>query len=196
MHACGEGAVCIRGNHDDAASTGNLSGMSENARDALRWTIERLSAKQRDFLGTMPMSCEEGDVLYTHAGAWRPAAWPYVRDIPDARRALEAQGARIAVCGHTHVPAVFYGRPNGAVSSFAPVANKPAPLFASCRSIIVVGAVGQPRDGNPAACVGLLDTDARTVTMLRVPYDWDCTARKIVAAGLPGWLGMRLGIGR
>ncbi|MCO5063695.1 MAG: metallophosphoesterase family protein [Rhizobiaceae bacterium] len=190
------GALCVKGNHDEAAVTGNFSGMSENARDALRWTVGRLSAAQRAFLDEMPMVQRQDDILYTHAGAWRPESWSYVKDIADARRSFEAVDARIAVCGHTHVPVVFYRLPNGAITSFVPVANKPAPLFPSRRSVIVCGAVGQPRDGNPAACLGLLDTGAATVTMLRVPYDWDETARKISDAGLPGWLGMRLKIGR
>lgn len=190
------GAACILGNHDEAAATGNTSGMSENARDAIRWTVKQLSGGQCAFLGGLPMSLEEGDILYTHAGAWKPHAWPYVKEASDAKRSFEAVDARIAICGHTHVPAVFYATPRGAVTSFTPLANKPAPLFSSCRAVIVAGAVGQPRDGNPAACAALLDTEAMTVTMMRVPYDWDRTAQKIAEAGLPAWLGMRLKIGR
>lgn len=193
---CEAGATSIMGNHDEAAASGNTSGMSENARDAIRWTIKQLSRQQLDFLAAQPMSLQEGDILFTHAGAWRPGAWPYVKDASDAKRSFEAVDARIAICGHTHVPAIFYATARGAVSTFTPLSNKAAPLFSSCRSVIVTGAVGQPRDGNPAACVGLLDTDAMTMTMMRVPYDWDLTAAKISDAGLPGWLGMRLKIGR
>lgn len=190
------GAVGILGNHDEAAATGNTSGMSENARDAIRWTIEQLSADQRDFLAKLPLSHHDDDILYTHAGAWRPHAWHYVKEASDARRSFEAVPARIAISGHTHVPAIFYSTARGAVSSFTPLANKPAPLFATLRSVIVTGSVGQPRDGNPAACAALLDTEAMSVTMLRIAYDWDKTAEKISRAGLPGWLGMRLKIGR
>src|SRR5688572_8346775 len=43
------GAGCIMGNHDEAAATGNVTGMSENARDAIRWTSKQLTAQQRDF---------------------------------------------------------------------------------------------------------------------------------------------------
>ena len=62
--------------------------------------------------------------------------------------------------------------------------------------VVIAGAVGQPRDGNPSACFVLVDTQRQEVTMVRVPYDHEETARKIQAAGLPGWLGMRLKIGR
>ena len=41
-----------------------------------------------------------------------------------------------------------------------------------------------------------LATERAEVTMVRVPYDTQATARRIAAAGLPEWLGMRLQIGR
>ena len=55
-----------------------------------------------------------------------------------------------------------------------------------------IGAVGQPRDGNPAACYALLDHERSTLASLRVPYDIDAAAQKIVKAGLPPGLAARL----
>ena len=49
----------------------------------------------------------------------------------------------------------------------------------------MIGAVGQPRDRNPAACYAILDDGARALTYVRVPYDIDTPPRKIRAAGLP-----------
>ena len=109
---------------------------------------------------------------------------------------LAATEARTVICGHTHLPAVFYARAGREPVAFIPLRNVPAPLSAVHRHVVVVGAVGQPRDGDPAACFALLDTQAREVTMMRVPYDSQDTARKIRAAGLPDWLGLRLQIGR
>ncbi len=113
-----------------------------------------------------------------------------------ARQCLDHTTAHTVFCGHSHMPAIFYAAKAGPVTRFTPPDNKPAPLFAGRRQVVVVGAVGQPRDGNPAACAALLDTDAMTVTMLRTPYDVERTQRKIAAAGLPPWLGARLLIGR
>ena len=58
------------------------------------------------------------------------------------------------------------------------------------------GSCGQPRDGNPAACCGLFDTAAGTLTLLRVAYDHHAASAKIVAAGLPESLARRLTEGR
>jgi diadenosine tetraphosphatase ApaH/serine/threonine PP2A family protein phosphatase len=61
---------------------------------------------------------------------------------------------------------------------------------------MVQGAVGQPRDRNPAAAYGLLDSKRNEMSYLRVPYDIESAARKIHAAGLPQLLAARLFIGR
>ena len=66
------------------------------------------------------------------------------------------------------------------------------PLIATRRWLALPGSVGQPRDGNPAACCALFDTATNTLTTLRVAYDHDAAARKIVAAGLPDMLAKRL----
>ncbi|MBP0651363.1 hypothetical protein J8J40_30325, partial [Mycobacterium tuberculosis] len=64
------------------------------------------------------------------------------------------------------------------------------------RWAIVVGAVGQPRDQNPAAGWGLYDTDDNSYVQRRVAYDVEATVAKIAAAGLPSGLGQRLTPGR
>lgn len=189
------GAIAIRGNHDEAAVHGP-SGMTPNAHEAALWTKGQLNAEQRAFLGDLPLTVELDGVLFVHASARDPAAWHYVRDLRSAEACLAATDAATIICGHTHLPTIFYARAGREPVAFIPLRNVPAPLSAVHRHVVVVGAVGQPRDGDPAACFALLDTQAREVTMVRVPYDSQETARKIRAAGLPDWLGLRLQIGR
>jgi diadenosine tetraphosphatase ApaH/serine/threonine PP2A family protein phosphatase len=62
--------------------------------------------------------------------------------------------------------------------------------------LVNCGAVGQPRDGDPRAAFGILDTDTHTLTVVRVEYDISAAQAKIVAAGLPEVLAHRLAIGR
>jgi predicted phosphodiesterase len=187
------GAICLLGNHDEAVEKGP-GGMNEYARDAIRWTQAQLSADQKAFLKAMPMLHFHSDVQFTHASAAR-GDWPYIRDAAAAAKCLEATVARTVICGHTHVPAVFYAASGAKPTRFTPIDNKPAPLFAGRRQVVVAGSVGQPRDGNPAACLAVLETQAREITMLRVPYDSTLTANKVTKAGLPSWLGHRLQTG-
>jgi diadenosine tetraphosphatase ApaH/serine/threonine PP2A family protein phosphatase len=137
-----------------------------------------------------------GAKRFSSTPAPRHRGWPYVSGTAAAERCLRATEVRNVFCGHTHVPAIFYALPDRTPIGFAPQDGFPAPLSTLRRHVVVVGAVGQPRDGNPAACFALLDEAARTVTTVRIPYDHETTARKIGAAGLPPWLGMRLKIGR
>ncbi|TIW29687.1 MAG: metallophosphoesterase family protein [Mesorhizobium sp.] len=189
------GAFCIKGNHDEAAALGRTD-MTENARAAIEWTRERLAQEHLDFLAQLPLSLRSEDRLYVHASAERPEKWLYIRDVDAAERCLSSSDARFIFCGHTHIPAIYYALPGRRPVHFRPLDNVGAPLSELRRHLVMVGAVGQPRDGNPAACFALLDTERHEVTMVRVPYDHEKTARKIQASGLPGWLGMRLKIGR
>ena len=64
------------------------------------------------------------------------------------------------------------------------------------RWLAVLGSVGQPRDGNPAAAYAILDTERLELTYCRAPYDIDAAAAKIRAKGLPTWLADRLSLGK
>jgi len=62
--------------------------------------------------------------------------------------------------------------------------------------LAIVGSVGQPRDGNPAAAYLLHDSKCEAITFFRVPYDHWSAARKVRAAGLPERLAHRLETGK
>ncbi len=190
-----EGAVAIKGNHDEAATLERFS-MSPNAREAMNWTKKRLHKDHLRFLGALPMQHRDGDILYVHASAHEPEKWHYLDGMEAAARCAAATDARRVFCGHTHIPVHFHGLSGKPLQPFIPLPGKPVPLSPLRRSVTVVGAVGQPRDGIAPACYGLLDTGERTITMVRVAYDTEETMRKIKDYGLPLWLGMRLQIGR
>lgn len=59
-------------------------------------------------------------------------------------------------------------------------------------ALVNPGSVGQPRDGDPRASFALLDTDERTITWYRVPYDVEAAREAVIEAGLPRRIGDRL----
>jgi diadenosine tetraphosphatase ApaH/serine/threonine PP2A family protein phosphatase len=59
-----------------------------------------------------------------------------------------------------------------------------------------VGAVGQPRDGNPKAGYVIYDLNDGTIELRRLDYDIPKAQKKIVEAGLPQRLADRLAIGK
>jgi diadenosine tetraphosphatase ApaH/serine/threonine PP2A family protein phosphatase len=63
------------------------------------------------------------------------------------------------------------------------------------RAIINPGGVGQPRDGDPRAAFMIYDTE-HGFEFYRVPYAFAKTQEKIIKAGLPQYLAVRLEYGR
>ena len=185
------GAIALLGNHDAAVLTDD-NNMNEAAAAAIAWTRTQLDDSQRAFLAGLPLFIEEEDRLYVHASAYEPDQWHYVADLYAASRALMATQAHATFCGHTHVPALFHMSLTGKFASFAPVERVEIPLNPQRRWLAVIGSVGQPRDRDPAACYAVLDDARDLLTYVRIPYDIESAARKILAAGLPDMLATRL----
>ena len=95
-----------------------------------------------------------------------------------------------------HVPALYCLTATGKIAAHAPASGAAIPLLAQRQWLAVMGAAGQPRDGNPAASFAIYDTAARTLTYRRAPYDTESVARRIRALGLPDSLAERLLEGR
>jgi len=190
-----DGAIAVVGNHDNAVVSSSES-MNAEAQTAIEWTRGRLSAPQRRFLAELPLKRQDGDRLYVHSEASHPARWQYVRSTADAARSIEATDAHVTFCGHIHKPALYSMSAAAKLTSFIPTSEMPVQLLSGRRWLAVLGSVGQPRDGNPAAAYAMLDTKSQEITFCRVPYDVVAAADRIRANGLPHWLADRLLIGR
>ncbi|MEW6072076.1 MAG: metallophosphoesterase family protein [Planctomycetota bacterium] len=196
---------CLLGNHEHALLH-SAEDFNPKARAALDWTREALnSADDRrqshaywNFLGELEPSLDDGVAMFAH-GSPRDPVREYIvpRDIQDEAK-TRANFARLTqrVCfvGHSHVPAVYYAdhrlyRPRGTEGPFD-LGVDPAE-----RVIINVGAIGQPRDGDPRLSYVLFD--GRHVTFVRLEYDVEAAAAAIRAVPeLPGYLADRLYAGR
>lgn len=189
------GAIALRGNHDQAIGTASES-MNEEASAAIEWTRTQLSQAQRRFLADLPLIREEDDRLYVHSEASSPARWRYVQSASDAARSMIATSARITFCGHIHQPHLYSMSVTAKMTSFVPISNVPVGLLKGRQWLAVVGSVGQPRDGDPAASFVTFDTETREIAYCRAPYDVEAAANRIREAGLPDWLADRLLVGR
>jgi diadenosine tetraphosphatase ApaH/serine/threonine PP2A family protein phosphatase len=195
MRLVEQGAIAVRGNHDNAIGTPSET-MNEVAQAAIDWTRGRLNAVQRAFLADLPPTQGEGDRLYVHSEASNPARWRYVQSAADAARSIAATGAHVTFCGHIHRPTLYSMSATAKMTSFVPTSGVGVQLLKGRRWLAVLGSVGQPRDGNPAACFATYDTETREITYCRVPYDIESAAKRIRANGLPLWLAERLMQGR
>jgi diadenosine tetraphosphatase ApaH/serine/threonine PP2A family protein phosphatase len=187
----------IRGNHDKVASgLESPDGFNAVARNAIRWTYDTLTPANRAWLAALPSGPVMVDDLLEicHGTPFDEDA--YLFDDLDALRAFVSASRPVCLFGHTHVACVFRignGPPQARIPGDDPYVFD----FASANKALVnCGAVGQPRDGDPRAAYGILDTSTRTVTLLRVAYDIHAAQAKILAAGLPATLANRLAVGR
>ena len=174
----------VKGNHDAAIGEPSEA-MNPTATQAIEWTRRQLDPAQKAFLAGLPLTAAEGDVLYVHANAWTPGDWGYVRSEIEAERSLRATRAQITFCGHTHVPALYHMSPMRPPVAFLPPANKAVPLSRSRRWLAVLGAVGQPRDGNPAACYALFDSSPPELASSASPMTPRRQPRRSGRPGLP-----------
>ncbi len=179
----------VRGNHDHAAvEPGHEAYFNPWGQAAIRWTRRQLTKENRAFLSELPFSLSASGVRLVHACPSEPEAWRYIMDADDA--AMEFDGFDEALClfGHSHVPLCAASAGTEAVL----VTGDEVPIEDGRRYLINVGSVGQPRDGDPRAAFGVLDLDRSTISLHRVEYDAAATRDKILAAGLPRFLGDRL----
>ncbi len=193
-----ERVTFIRGNHDKVG-TGleTVSGFNHLARQAIQWTAASLTEGNRSWVAALPRGPVPIDDLVEicHGSPFDEDV--YIFDELDVRQAFTAASRPLCLFGHTHVPAVF-SLAAATLQSVGPARGTrfEIPLHAGSRHLVNCGAVGQPRDGDPRAAYGVVDTSARTVTIARVEYDVPLAQAKILAAGLPEVLAQRLAIGR
>jgi diadenosine tetraphosphatase ApaH/serine/threonine PP2A family protein phosphatase len=176
--------VVIQGNHDSGlVGKTPLSHFTRDGRDALTWTRKQISHENLEYLERRPLTAVVNNLTLAHASPFDPDSWPRILTMEEAQRAFWAFSTRLCFIGHTHIPTVI--GEDLSVNAFRK----------DCRFLINVGSVGQPRDGDPRAAFGVLDTETLSYELKRVEYDVDATAKAIHEAGLPKDLGKRLRLG-
>lgn len=178
-----------------------------NAKASIQWTIAHLTEASRKFLAAQSKDhhqLAEG-VLCVHASP-RDPLFEYITDGRKAQRCLESPLMAdnfLCFIGHTHTPGAWQWGADDVVHMFGKtvIMNPPKVVTNdaftadpdSAITIVNIGAVGQPRDGDPRAAYVIYDDAAHTVERRRVPYAVEATRKKILDAGLPKALAERLG---
>lgn len=191
----------IIGNHDEAALIDETpANFNPTAAHSLGITRSLLSEHHFETIANWPMRDELHGVQLVH-GSFGPRPYAYILNKRVAAESFMGLDDRIGAFGHTHMPAMF-ACPEGEQPHMDIIKGSlPMPadvltlLPADQRVLVNPGSVGQPRDRNPDASWGLLDTTERTFRTRRVVYDIDTTERKIRDLGLPDFLHERLRVG-
>jgi predicted phosphodiesterase len=188
-------AAVIRGNHDKAvASQENLDWFNEVAQRAARWTTSVLNAEQLEYLRNLA----KGPLKLEHFHIWHGSPDDedeYVTVVGEAASLFGYFELPLAFFGHTHLQGGFF-LTKGRVGAIPKVPRhqheRVLELEPDVLYMVNPGSVGQPRDGDPRAAYALFDSESKTVTLRRVRYPIEETAREIEEAGLPEMLAYRL----
>ena len=178
------GAVAVKGNHDEAVEK-RAGYMNDATKESIDWTRNALTAQGRGFLSALPMVVRDGAMCFVHASAAFTARWGYVDAPAVARRSAEAAGTVYTFSGHVHDQMLYFEGAQGKWSAFSPTPGSPVPVPGHRRWLALVGSVGQPRDGKPAAAYAMFDSARERITFHRLAYDHVAAAQKIRRAGLP-----------
>jgi len=181
----------IVGNHDHAAvGLTDISYFNPHAKRAVMWTTKVLSSDHFHYLAELPFTIQREDLFFVHATASDPPAWNYLFSSQIALAEFEAFQGRCCFIGHSHQPMTFSLENRGLPQRIENLTCSP-----QGRYIVNVGSVGQPRDGDPRACYAIFDDQQGKLRLRRVAYDVQATQRKILQAGLPPVLALRLAHG-
>jgi len=199
------GSVFVRGNHDKACSgVSDLADFNPIAGLAALWTRQKLTPDHLEFLRELPQGplAPMENVQLVH-GSPRDED-EYVLMASDAYLMLAQADVPLTFFGHTHVQRCFLldagkGPGKSLVPAYKAARGKQSvklELKPDTRYMVNPGSVGQPRDNDPRAAFVLYDTAENSITFHRVPYDVARAQEKIISAGLPERLAVRLAEGR
>ncbi|MCG8532477.1 MAG: metallophosphatase family protein [Desulfovibrionales bacterium] len=179
------GICSVAGNHElGVGRTKYRACFNAQSLEVVRLTHDLLSQGSVEFLRTLPLVLSRHGSLFVH-GLPPRSAFQYLWELDDEKiiqkftRFLE----QIAFVGHTHnLGVVKYA--DGVVS------RQKLPegfhrLDTTSRYMVNVGAVGQPRDGDPRAKYLVWETRTHELVVRYVPYDIAETVRKMLELGIP-----------
>jgi putative phosphoesterase len=145
---------------------------------SFEWTKKHATQETREYLKSLPMerhfSAHGRKVSLFHAAPHKNNLYWY-EDRPEKffMEMAKKTDADILIYGHTHKP---YRKDFGG------------------KVFINAGSVGRPKDGNPRACVAVVEITGQAISadFVRAEYDVEKTASAITASGLPSYFAERL----
>jgi len=149
---------------------------------SFEWTKKHATQKTKEYLKGLPavlhFFAQGKKILLFHAAPHKNNLYWY-EDRPERffTEMAEKTDSDILVYGHTHRP---YRKDFGG------------------RVFVNAGSVGKPKDGDPRACVALIEVTPDTVKtdFVRIEYEVEKTAAAILEQGLPAYFAEKLREGR
>jgi putative phosphoesterase len=165
--------LSIRGNHERALLSGDMSDLNWYAACALQWTSNTISRENLDYISklkdTEVISVDDSEIFMAHGSPNDLDEYVYPEYVEPGL--LTMTGSDILVLGHTHIQ-----------------------FKKEFKEGIIVnpGSVGQPRDQNPASAFAILETDTNQIELKRTGYDIEKVIEDMRKTYLPENIALRL----
>lgn len=181
--------VNLLGNHEQAAVDPQIrEWFTDEARTAIEWTAKVLMPEYKTAIQKLNFLHITPFLTAAHGSPDTPEEYRYLLCFKDARPSFNAFETPICFVGHTHIPSLI----TESSETFQYLRPGRYPLERNERYIINPGSLGQPRDRDPRLAFGIFDDKSWTFEIVRLEYDNQTAADKIVKAGLPSYLATRL----
>ncbi len=182
----------VKGNHDEYCSSSEATeGFNPHAAEAVNWTRKQLTDDDKKWLADLKYVRLVTSFTIVHATLDGPQRWGYVFEKLAAAASFTYQNTPVCFFGHTHVPVAFIRENVIRGGTYSKFRVEPGRKY-----FVNVGAVGQPRAGNPKAAYVVYDMDEGSIELRRLDYDIATAQKKILDAGLPPRLAERLAVGK
>jgi len=201
------GMVCVMGNHEHFVLGREGASLLHPVPALLvEWTKSELTESSRKYIESLAYVDSAHDFLLTHSSLSAPNKFHYCLYPEDVHREFfEKNGeantkvmpydGKLGFMGHTHEVAIYKASAYAEDQVRMVINPNELHLNTGWAYVVNIGAVGQPRDGEPKASYVIYDNIKRTVEFYRVPYDIQTTQAKMEAKGLPSQLIARLAKG-
>ena len=191
-----ENIQCILGNHDAAVvGKADINYFNVIAKQAILWTKKKLTTKNIQFLESLSENCFiDSDFFIVHGSpADRDEYIFTLREAKHHFEYLKKNSIRLCFFGHTHRRSLYQLTSKGNFKD--KTGEESLKLRKSNYYMINPGGVGQPRDSDPRASFLFYDSDKNIIEMVRLEYDINKCAKKVLDAGLDVRLAQRLFFG-
>jgi len=184
--------LCLAGNHDWAALHRlDIRTFNPDARWAAEWTRDTLTDENIAFLEALPVTFVVGQYTLVHASP-RDPVMEYILESLIATLNFPHFETPYCFVGHTHTPVIYELMPETGETRANPPRYREKHTMNGNRQIINPGSIGQPRDRNPDAAYGILDTETGQFEHRRIPYDISDVQARMRSHDMPPRLINRL----
>lgn len=189
----GADQVFILGNHDAACvDLLDYANFTPEAKFAVDWTKEVLTADNRDFLASLPETIVMDGMHLVHGTKTAPVTEYMIHESIIRRNFEMIRPGELIACGHHHVAHLMRSISERDFMADLVIKNKDYKLTTDAKFIIKTFSVGFPRDGHNQAGYCLFDSERRLLSYCRVGYPVAQTIKAIQKAGLPDKMVYRI----